>query len=40
MIDKDLSIIFGATQIVSKIPGLGSLNFPATVDEFKKVLYE
>ena len=40
MIDKDLSIIFGATQMVAKIPGLASMEFPATVDEFKKVLYE
>lgn len=40
LIDKDLSIIFGATQFVSKLPGLSNLNFPATVDEFKKVLYE
>lgn len=40
MIDKDLSIIFGATQMVAKIPGLANMEFPATVDEFKKVLYE
>ena len=40
MMDKDLSIIFGLTQMIAKVPGLGSLDFPATVDEFKKVLYE
>lgn len=40
MIDKDLSIIFGALDIVSNLPGSGLAEFPATVEEFKKVLYE
>jgi aarF domain-containing kinase len=40
MIDKDLTIIFGAVKVVCKMPGLSSLDFPATVEEFKKVLYE
>ena len=40
MMDKDLSIIFGITDIISKIPGLSKVDFPATVDEVKKVLYE
>lgn len=40
MIDKDLSIIFGATLLIAKIPFWTHLEFPATVDEFKKVLYE
>ena len=40
MIDKDLSIIFGALECISVIPGTGITEFPATVHEFKKVLYE
>ena len=40
MIDKDLSILFGASQLIAKIPFLERFEFPATVDEFKKVLYE
>jgi predicted unusual protein kinase regulating ubiquinone biosynthesis (AarF/ABC1/UbiB family) len=40
MIDKDLSIIFGALEMVSYLPGTGITEFPATVHEFKKVLYE
>ena len=40
MIDKDLSIIFGAVEMVSNLPGTGLTEFPATVEEFKKVLYE
>ena len=40
MIDKDLSIIFGASKMISKVPYLRKFEFPATVDEFKKVLYE
>ena len=40
MIDKDLSIIFGAIELISKMPGTGITEFPATVHEFKKVLYE
>ena len=40
MMDKDLSIIFGFSELVAKIPGLKNAEFPATVDEFKKVLYE
>jgi aarF domain-containing kinase len=40
MIDKDLTILFGASKLVAKLPGLSGLEFPATVDEFKKVLYE
>ena len=40
MIDKDLSILFGASKMISKIPYLRRFEFPATVDEFKKVLYE
>jgi len=40
MIDKDLSIIFGALEMISYLPGTGITEFPATVYEFKKVLYE
>ena len=40
MIDKDLSIIFGTMQLVAKLPFCSNLEFPATVHEFKKVLYE
>ena len=40
MIDKDLSIIFGAVEFISSLPGTGITEFPATVHEFKKVLYE
>jgi predicted unusual protein kinase regulating ubiquinone biosynthesis (AarF/ABC1/UbiB family) len=40
MIDKDLSIIFGALEMISQMPGTGITEFPATVHEFKKVLYE
>jgi len=40
MIDKDLSIIFGAVEMISNLPGTGLTEFPATVEEFKKVLYE
>ena len=40
MIDKDLSIIFGAVEFISTLPGTGITEFPATVHEFKKVLYE
>lgn len=40
MIDKDLSILFGASKMISKIPYLANYEFPATVDDFKKVLYE
>lgn len=40
MIDKDLSILFGASNMISKVPYLRRFEFPATVDEFKKVLYE
>lgn len=40
MIDKDLSILFGASEMISKVPYLRRFEFPATVDEFKKVLYE
>jgi predicted unusual protein kinase regulating ubiquinone biosynthesis (AarF/ABC1/UbiB family) len=40
MIDKDLSILFGASKLIAKIPFLERFEFPATVDEFKKVLYE
>ena len=31
MIDKDLSIIFGAIELISKLPGTGITEFPATV---------
>jgi hypothetical protein len=31
MIDKDLSIIFGALEMVSYLPGTGITEFPATV---------
>lgn len=40
MIDKDLSIIFGSVEMISNLPGTGLTEFPATVEEFKKVLYE
>ena len=40
MIDKDLSILFGASNLIAKLPYLSKFEFPATVDEFKKVLHE
>lgn len=40
MIDKDLSIIFGAVEFIATLPGTGITEFPAAVNEFKKVLYE
>jgi aarF domain-containing kinase len=40
MIDQDLSIIFGTLEAMKYLPGTGITEFPATVYEFKKVLYE
>lgn len=40
MIDKDLTLVFGAAETISMIPGSGIAEFPTTVTEFKKVLYE
>lgn len=40
MIDKDLTLVFGAAETISMIPGTGIAEFPTTVTEFKKVLYE